>query len=81
MSTRDPRLGYREHGRTVYPQTDVNGNAYDRNGCSTLDVGGGCFVVLPRFGKADPDALNQMQVNAAPTKVPKPNEELRTRND
>lgn len=62
MNDLDARLGTPgEEGRPILPALDVNGQAYDPNGLSTLHLGGGFFVVLPRYGQADRSVLETLR--------------------
>lgn len=66
----DPRIGRNVNGRRQYPAVDLNGNPYDRNGMSTLDLGGGFFVVLPRWGRRDEAALDALRQSLDPNAPP-----------
>lgn len=70
MGDLDPRIGRHVGGRRVYPALNLNGQAYTRNGASTLSLGGGFFVVLPAFGKADEDALAELRALVSPNAPP-----------
>ena len=56
MEPLDPRLGHAVDGKPVFPAVDVFGNAYLRNGCSTLHLEADFFVVLPTFQTASTDS-------------------------
>jgi len=66
----DPRIGQTVNGRRRFPAVDANGQSYDRNGMSTLDLGDGFFVVLPRWGRVDEAALDALRQSLNPNAPP-----------
>lgn len=58
-------------GSRVWPETDINGNRYDKVAPTTVSIGGGRFVILPP-GFRDYARLEQLKGEAAPAGEVKP---------
>ena len=68
----DNRIGRRENGKRIYPEVDINGQPVNRNGATTLELGGGFFCVLPRAGRLNEAVIDELRASLDPNAPPVP---------